>query len=39
MGLSLVDQIVKVHGGSFDFRKLAIGLEVTVYLPLPGTGH
>lgn len=39
MGLSLVDQIVKVHGGSFEFRKLAVGLEVTVYLPLPETGN
>ncbi len=38
MGLSLVDQIVKAHGGSFDFRKLAVGLEVVVYLPLPETG-
>lgn len=38
MGLSLVDRIVKAHGGSFDFRKLAFGLEVVVYLPLTEVG-
>ena len=34
MGLSLVDRIIKAHGGSFELHKLPVGLEVVVYLPL-----
>jgi signal transduction histidine kinase len=34
MGLTLVERIVKAHGGSFELHKLPVGLEVAVYLPL-----
>jgi len=36
MGLTLVDRIVKAHGGSFELHKLPVGLEVAVYLPMEG---
>ena len=34
MGLTLVDQVVKAHGGDFDLHVLPVGLEVVVFLPL-----
>jgi len=34
MGLTLVDRVVKAHGGSFDLHVLPVGLEVVVYLPI-----
>ena len=36
MGLTMVERIVKGHGGSFVLHPLADGVEVQLLLPLPG---
>ncbi len=34
MGLTMVERIVKGHGGSFVLQRLAAGIEVQIFLPL-----
>ena len=38
MGLTMVERIVKGHGGSFAIHPLTSGVEVQLFLPLPGHG-
>ncbi|MDH3392665.1 MAG: response regulator [Desulfobulbaceae bacterium] len=36
MGLTMVERIIKGHGGSFELERLTAGIEVKVFLPLAG---